>query len=390
MQGAAGLFGSAILEVAIGLLFLYFVLSMICSGIVEMLASWLKWRSRNLEFALGNLLTDKDLLRRVVNDPLIRAMGQSASESRGQEREAMRLEGSPSYIGSSTFALAVLNALARPGADARAWTLDLGQVRQNAITLAQTSGDDAKRITGEALVTLIEQTRDPIEAATELDRLKSMLQQGLAQSAPDNPQLIQQKLQSTVNLDQVKAVIAGMSDGPARAWAEQALANASTKLDAAGLKLDRVRTSIEAWFDRAMDRASGKYKRKTLRYVAAIAILLTVFTGADSIGFVTRLYTDSALRAQLAAQASTVQGNQPPDISRAVQQLEPFATLFGYLDYPGVASSTFAGWAALKLTGELITVFAILQGAPFWFQLLTRLVNLRSSGPPPESPQPSS
>jgi hypothetical protein len=90
------------------------------------------------------------------------------------------------------------------------------------------------------------------------------------------------------------------------------------------------------------------------------------------------------LRAQIAAQASAVQANQPPDITHAVQQLEPFATLFGYLDYPGAASATLAGWAALKLTGEVITVFAILQGAPFWFQLLTRLVNLRSSGPPPE------
>ena len=86
MQGVAGLFGSAILEVAIGLLFLYFVLSMICSGIVELLASWLKWRSRNLEFALGNLLTDTDLLKTVINDPLIRAMGQSSSDQRGQER----------------------------------------------------------------------------------------------------------------------------------------------------------------------------------------------------------------------------------------------------------------------------------------------------------------
>ena len=72
-----------------------------------------------------------------------------------------------------------------------------------------------------------------------------------------------------------------------------------------------------------------------------------------------------------------------------MQQLEPFATLFGYLDYPGFAASTFAGWASLKLVGEVITVFAILQGAPFWFQLLTRLVNLRSSGPPPE-PRPTS
>jgi hypothetical protein len=385
VQGVAGLFGSAILEVAIGLLFLYFVLSMICSGVVELLASWLKWRSRNLEFALGNLLTDTDLLKMVINDPLIRAMGQSSSDQRGQERAALRLEGNPSYIGSSTFALAVLHTLATTGEAPRDWTLDLGQVRQNALALAQTTGDDAKRLTGEALVTLIEQTREPTEVAATLDRLKATLAEGLAQATPDEPHLLQRELTSTINLEQVKALIETMNEGPARTWAKQTIDNASAGLDAAGLKLDRVRESIEGWFDRAMDRASGKYKRKTLRYVAAIAIVLTVFTGADSIGFVTRLYTDSALRAQLAAQASTAQPNEPPDISHAVQQLEPFATLFGYLDYPGVTASTFAGWAALKFTGEVITVFAILQGAPFWFQLLTRLVNLRSSGPPPEA-----
>jgi hypothetical protein len=387
--GAAGLFGSAILEVAIGLLFLYFVLSMICSGIVELLASWLKWRARNLEYALGNLLTDTDLLKTVVNDPLLRAMGQSSSDQRGQERNAASLEGSPSYIGSTTFALAVLHALAKPAEQSTDWTLDLKAVRKNALGMARTAGNDAKRLTGQALVTLIEQTRDPREAAAALHRLKVTLDEGLAVTPPEDPHLIQRALKSATDLEQVKEVVATMREGPTRDWAQKALDNASSELDAAGLKLDAVKTSIEGWFDRAMDRASGKYKRKTLRYIAVIAVLLTVLTGADSIGFITRLYTDSALRAQLAQQASQAQPNQTPDISRAVQQLEPFATLFGYVDYPGVAAGRFAGWAALKLTGELITVFAILQGAPFWFQLLTRLVNLRSTGPPPEAPKPT-
>jgi hypothetical protein len=55
MQGAAGVFGSAVLEVAVGLMFLYFLLSSICSSIHELLATALKWRARNLEFALGGL-----------------------------------------------------------------------------------------------------------------------------------------------------------------------------------------------------------------------------------------------------------------------------------------------------------------------------------------------
>jgi hypothetical protein len=41
------------------------------------------------------------------------------------------------------------------------------------------------------------------------------------------------------------------------------------------------------------------------------------------------------------------------------------------------------GWR-LKLLGLLITIAAISQGAPFWFDLLNRVTNLRAAGRPPE------
>ena len=44
------------------------------------------------------------------------------------------------------------------------------------------------------------------------------------------------------------------------------------------------------------------------------------------------------------------------------------------------------GRAIGEFVSRALTVFALLQGAPFWFQLLTKLVNLRSSGPPPAPP----
>jgi hypothetical protein len=40
------------------------------------------------------------------------------------------------------------------------------------------------------------------------------------------------------------------------------------------------------------------------------------------------------------------------------------------------------GWL-LKLLGWLITVFALSFGAPFWFDVLGKVVNMRSSGPKP-------
>ena len=37
----------------------------------------------------------------------------------------------------------------------------------------------------------------------------------------------------------------------------------------------------------------------------------------------------------------------------------------------------------LKLVGWAITAFAVLFGAPFWFEALSRLGSLRSAGTPP-------
>jgi hypothetical protein len=121
--------------VAIGLLFRT-VLSMICSGIVELFASWLKWRSRNL-ICPGQSAHRYRLLKTVVNDPLIRAMGQSSSDQRGQERARSDWK---------VVELHRINTLPSPccntscPARLHGWTLDLGQVRQNAIALAWTAG----------------------------------------------------------------------------------------------------------------------------------------------------------------------------------------------------------------------------------------------------------
>jgi len=40
------------------------------------------------------------------------------------------------------------------------------------------------------------------------------------------------------------------------------------------------------------------------------------------------------------------------------------------------------GWL-FKVVGLLLTAFAVSQGAPFWFDTLNKLVNVRSTGDPP-------
>lgn len=41
------------------------------------------------------------------------------------------------------------------------------------------------------------------------------------------------------------------------------------------------------------------------------------------------------------------------------------------------------GGGALKVLGILFSSFAIVMGAPFWFDVLNNFINLRSSGSPP-------
>ena len=46
-------------------------------------------------------------------------------------------------------------------------------------------------------------------------------------------------------------------------------------------------------------------------------------------------------------------------------------------------SLDFAGWAFYKIFGLLVSILAVSMGAPFWFDTLSKFVNLRSAGTPP-------
>ena len=58
------------------------------------------------------------------------------------------------------------------------------------------------------------------------------------------------------------------------------------------------------------------------------------------------------------------------------------------LSPPSCPATSQEWW--LKLLGLLITIAAISQGAPFWFDLLNRVTNLRAAGRPPEAAKPLS
>ena len=133
-----------------------------------------------------------------------------------------------------------------------------------------------------------------------------------------------------------------------------------------------------------MDRIAGWYKRTVKVWIVVIAALVTLAMNASSIHIAQELWHHDALRAEFAARASVVaeQGQTvgEKDLDDLVGDLKTLPigwklNASGDLERP----DHILGWLAWLL-GWAITVAAVSLGAPFWFDLLGKVTNLRSSG----------
>jgi hypothetical protein len=94
--------GSAVLDVAIGTIFVYLLLSLICSAVNEFIEAGLKNRAKDLERGIRNLLADDALAAKFYEHPLIKGL-------------FCVNKGKPSYVPSRSFALTLLNIVAPEG-----------------------------------------------------------------------------------------------------------------------------------------------------------------------------------------------------------------------------------------------------------------------------------
>lgn len=208
-------------------------------------------------------------------------------------------------------------------------------------------------------------------------------------------------------------------------------------LDRSQGDLDVALKGIEQWFAGGMDRVSGWYKGYAQRRLFTWGLVLAILCNVDSIAIFHALNASPALRAALGDQArSIVDSGQVAGVD--IQSLQgrgatgaetaavldhvvaaPLASLpIGYTclatlavavprdaQEPAIdevrASATrcIADWKAqwravpasgvvLHVIGWLITAFAGVLGAPYWFGLLSKVVNIRGAGPKPKEPAP--
>ena len=171
------------------------------------------------------------------------------------------------------------------------------------------------------------------------------------------------------NVAQLRASIAGLPDDQIRGVLQGMLVRA-------GNDVDHLRDQIADWFDHSMDRISGLYKRNTQFITFMAALLLSLAMKVDAIRVAQELWRQHAELSRL--DISALKSDQ----THVVSVYDSLMTLpVGWLPPPPTAGD----WdLPLALAGILITASAAMFGAPFWFDVLQRLVQLRSSGPKPD------
>jgi hypothetical protein len=351
------MFGSVILDVAIGMAFVYLLLSLIASVIQEMLAAFMQLRAANLERGLRSLFSgdslrsemdlvnciyDHGLVRGLYSDPLkdsnkiqsrfrkmMDAVRQLARRLIGiSPDKPLTIQANPlllpSYIPSRTFALALIDVL---NADK-----EQGYRAMSSITKALAEHDNKA---AQALLTLAIDARGDV---------------GVFQR------------------------------------------------------------NLEEWYNDAMDRVSGWYKRYTQRVLVVIGLLLAVAFNVNSVRVARTLWLDRDARQAMVdaagnyAKEHPAAANQaaPADAGKLKEQLQSNVDVFSqvttsallplgwkhpwhfYEDYFRAAPKDAIFAALTILAGWGMTALAISFGAPFWFDTLNKFMVVRSTVKPQE------
>jgi hypothetical protein len=160
-------------------------------------------------------------------------------------------------------------------------------------------------------------------------------------------------------------------------------------IDAGQDDLAAVREHLEAWYDAAMDRVSGWYKRTSQVIIAVIAVAIVGALNLDAIAIADSLYRDPAVRAAAVAEAEQIK----PDDLGAKTSLTKLDTLHLPVGWQAAvtnshsdANSTtaLAYSIMMKCLGLLLTAFAATLGAPFWFDVLNKVMVIRATVKPRE------
>ncbi len=161
-----------------------------------------------------------------------------------------------------------------------------------------------------------------------------------------------------------------------------------------GENIDEFKVELESWFKHTMARSIGWYKKKISYLTFVVGLIIAINFNVDTIYIAKELKENTAKREALMVQVEDYHRNNTnqaaidtirngtaldsTQIDKLSQEVSKNSSLINeslslphYDNYKKNPLSAILGW--------ILTAIAISFGAPFWFDLLNKLMQLRSS-----------
>jgi hypothetical protein len=347
------------LDVAIGVIFTYLLLSLVCTSVNEMIAGFSKRRAKFLDEGILQILGTKTLKDAFYQHPLITSLAPKREKEADKVRTGVESveQVCPSYIPADAFAIAI-----RDLCSGTAPSTDLSAIRENIHAFGSKTFQNALRL------------------------------------------LLNEAGNDVVTFD----------------------------------------ASLRTLFNHTMDRVSGLYKRNSQKWVLALAFAVTIFVNADTLRIIRILSKDPGLRQAFVAASQhrlveqrpvndlpmavytddeKPEEGRPIEVSLKQSERNLLASITGWdedfarfntamqqrkitaistkgvtsdhqslddvqlssTDLWGVSSDWAANVLKAHILGWLLTAFALSLGAPFWFDVLNRVMNIRNAGRKPDA-----
>ena len=301
---------TTIIQVAIGVIFVWVTLAVITSQVQEWVASILAWRANFLESAIEQMLGNPEAKNKLYTHPLIQGLFSNSGKRK------------PAGIPQDKFALVLFEEVINSG-----------------ITVA--------------------------DAKNTFDNLKKSV---AALKAKGEGNVLQT---FAASLDTLLIGIEEKSDDATHAITE-------------------ARIRVESWFNDSMDRLGGAYRRRMQITGLIVGITVAAVLNVDTGAIMTTLWKDPIIRQAIVTQAGQLQESdiQPGETAPTVEEIAKNAEKLNVLSLPiGWSSKNIPtdanGWVG-KIVGILLSGMAAAQGAPYWFDIMRKLVT--RNPPVPQQP----
>lgn len=339
-------------DVALGITIVYLGTSLFVTIINEYIAQFFNLRGRNLFHALGQLIQDQKLRADLQNIPALKPYFE------GLNSRFKRLRGpSISYIDTQVLAQMLLELIAPQS------TKTIPAEQQTSLQPSPPPQPSPPAMPDPGKSTSTGTSFQPREKAEVL--------QDLAQASID------------VNLKrQLMAVVQSASDS-----------------------MESVTQAVSNWADRSLTMLGEHYKRNMQILSFIVSLFVAGILNIDTLALVEHLYKDKELRTATAEFAIRIQKELQPGAIESCTKLsideqrkkDECKSIPDLVDAIRLGNQSLGklpiGWPTtvtdytpkpLQMVGWFLTALAASLGAPFWFDLLTKLVNVRHGMRRPE------